>query len=138
MTKITLAAVLFLTGLTAQARSVEIKCKPNPEATSAQFIMVANLVVADDETVSGAVKYATRSTATAQTSEIRTITVSGKVAVAEAGEIKIGTVTSYQLIDESDELVRIILNPDLSGPTSSTLMIDRKFRYSSQCKVVKK
>lgn len=137
MTKFTLAAVLFLSGLTAHAGSVEIKCKPNPQSTMAQFMMVANLAVASDDTLEGTVQYATRATATAQTSEIRTINVSGQMTTIAAGELKTHSVTTYQLVDESDELVRIVLNPDLSGPSSSTLLIDRKIRYSSQCKVVK-
>ncbi len=138
MTHFSLAAVVFLSGLTAEARSVEIKCKPNPQATMAQFMMVANLSVANDDTLQGTVQYATRSTATAQTSEVRTINVTGHMTSIEAGELKTHSVTTYQLVDESDALVRISLNPDLNGPTSSTMLIDRKFRYSSQCKVVTK
>ena len=136
MTKFTLAAVLFFTGLTAEASSVELKCKPNPQATMAQFMMVANLTKANDDTLQGTVQYATRATATAQTSEVRTINVSGHVTLIEAGDLATHSITSYHLVDEADELVRIILNPDLSGPHSSTLLVDRKIRYSSQCKLV--
>ncbi len=134
MTKFTLAAVLFLSGLTAQARSVEIKCKPNPSATSAQFMMVAKLEVAKDNSVQGTVQYATRSTVTAQTSDVRTTTVTGHIILIDAGDMTTHSVESYQLVDETDDLVRISLNPNLQGPISSTLLIDRKFRYASQCK----
>lgn len=138
MTQFSLAAVLLLSGLSAQARPVEITCKPNPGATSAQFMMVANLVVEEDNTISGVVKYATRDTATAQTSDVRTITVDGTLTVIPGGDIATHSVSTYKLVDESNELVRIILNPDLKGKHSSTLLIDRKFRYSSQCREVTK
>ena len=137
MTKFALAAVLFLAGATAQAELVEIKCKPNSQATVSQFMVVANLAVDDDNSVMGTVQYATRSSATAQTSDVQTISVTGNLVVIPAGELATHEVESFQLIDETDRLVRLKLNPSLEGPNSSTMIINRKNRYSSQCKVVR-
>ncbi len=133
MPKLMLAAVLSLVGLNAQAGLVEIKCKPNADAKISQFIMVANLTIADDKTVSGSVQYATRASATAQTSDVQTISISGHQTTFAAGEIATHAVTTYHLVDEANDFVRMILNPDITGPQSSSLIVDQKYRYSSQC-----
>lgn len=138
MTKFALVALLMFAAVNAKAGLVEIKCKPNPNATVSQFMVVANLAKAEDNSLFGKVQYATRSSATAQTSEVKTISVTGRVVVIPAGEVATHAIESYQLVDESDTLVRFILNPSLDGPHSSTLIIDRKDRYSSQCKLVSK
>ena len=135
MAKLALVALLMFAGVTAQAGLVEIKCKPNAEAKISQFVVFASLAKADDDSLSGTVQYATRSSTTAQTSEVITIKVKGRLVVIPAGELATHAIESYQLVDEDDSLVRLILNPDLDGPLSSTLIIDRKDRYSSNCKL---
>lgn len=134
MTKLALAAALFLTGLTANAETVEVKCKPNANATVSQFMVIADLAVDSNNDVTGFVQYATRSSATAQTSEVRSIKVSGQLVLIPAGKMTKHMIESYQLVDESDQLIRLTLNVGLDGPNSSTLIVDRKYRYSSQCK----
>ena len=105
------AVAASLVTISAQARAVEIKCKPQAEATTSQFVMMANLTIDEDNSISGTVQYATRSSATAQTSDVLTIQVTGELVVIPAGQVTTHAIESFQIVDSSDSLTRIILNP---------------------------
>lgn len=136
MVKLALISALVFGSATAQARLVEIVCKPNPNATVSQFAASASFYVDDADRVGGTVQYATRSSQTAQTSDLRSVEVKGGIKLIEAGEITNYSIESFQVNDKSG--VRMILNPGLEGPHASTLIIDGKYRYSSECRLVAK
>lgn len=129
-------AALSLFTLSAEAKQVRVTCNPNPNATVSQFQAVADLEVADDNTVDGTFDYSVRISKSQETSSIQSTDVAGKMLVIPAGTVTKNEIVSFELkADSDDHEILIHLNSGMPTPRSSTMLIDRKHRFASECTV---
>lgn len=133
--KVILFSLTFF-ALSAQAKVYHVVCFPNEAATVSQFRAVADVEVDDDNSVTGTFDYSLRISKSQETSAVESVKVDGKMHVIPAGKLTKNKITSFELKAESDDQeILIHLNSGMPTPRASTMLIDRKNRFASECEI---